>query len=191
MSDISELEQRMTAALDRIRRSVEMPRAPVAADAAPVDVDTDAVDALASQLDEEKTANAQLEERVKALKERQDGNITKLQGRLDRHRSKGEVLDRDLQRLRQTNAELRDINAQLRAALEAGVSEPHLINKAMMAELDALRANRAADASEVDAVLAQLTPMLSGEDDETDDLLRETRDDEPNDESRDDAKGDS
>lgn len=70
-------------------------------------------------------------------------------------------LDGDLQRLRKANDQLRMVVAELRKANEAGVGEPHLINSAMLAELEALRAQRATDASEVHAVLSKLGPLLS------------------------------
>jgi hypothetical protein len=43
------------------------------------------------------------------------------------------------------------------------VSEPHLVNKAMLAELEALRATRSADAAEMDAILEELTPIIERE----------------------------
>jgi hypothetical protein len=70
-------------------------------------------------------------------------------------------LDGDLQRLRKANDELRAANAALREANEVGVGDPHLINKAMLAELEGLRATQAAQASEANAVLAKLTPLLA------------------------------
>jgi hypothetical protein len=38
-----------------------------------------------------------------------------------------------------------------------------LVNKAMLAELEALRATRAADAAEMDAILQELTPIIAQE----------------------------
>lgn len=162
MSNIPELETRITAALDRIRQGVDGmgPATPApASDAAPLG---DAA-SLQAQLDEEKTANAQLEERVRLLKERQDGKLAELESNVDAGRSRAARMDRELQRLRQVNAELRANNSQLREALSQGVSEPHLVNKAMLAELEALRATQAADAAEMDAILAELTPILEKE----------------------------
>ena len=43
---------------------------------------------------------------------------------------------------------------------EEGVGEPHLINKAMMAELEALRAARSADVAEASSIIGALTPLL-------------------------------
>ncbi|KAG1667662.1 hypothetical protein GQR58_018288 [Nymphon striatum] len=167
MSELPQLETRITAALERIRAGLDgLPTAASLADAEPA-VDTsgmaDQIDDLTMKLDEEKTANAQLEERVKLLKERQDGKLAELESNVDAGRARSSRMDRELQRLRQVNAELRDINSQLREALSEGVSEPHLVNKAMLAELDALRATRSADAAEMDAILQELTPIIERE----------------------------
>lgn len=70
-------------------------------------------------------------------------------------------LDKDLQRLRKANDQLREANSALREANEAGVGEPHLINKAMLAELESLRASRATDAAEAKAILSRLEPLLA------------------------------
>lgn len=172
MSELSQLEQRIDAALQRIKTGLDViPTAAPVVEAAPVEqVDTDATDKtvadLTAKLDDEKSANAQLEERVKLLKERQDGKMAELESNVEAGRARAARMDRELQRLRQVNAELRDINSQLREAISDGVSEPHLINKAMLAELEALRATRAADAAEMDAILQELTPIIEQETDD-------------------------
>ena len=167
MSELPQLETRISAALDRIKSGLA-----ARTDAAPeTGLDTgvdsgalqDQVAELSAKLDEEQTANAQLEERVKLLKERQDGKLAELESNVDAGRARSARMDRELQRLRQVNAELRDNNSQLREAVTAGVSEPHLVNKAMLAELEALRATRAADAAEMDAILEELTPIIERE----------------------------
>ena len=163
MSDISILEGRITAALDRIRRGVEwMDELAAAAPASPADAASHEALSLRSRLEEERTVNAQLEERVRALKERQDGRVAQLEAEVAENRVRLSEVDEDMQRLRQANAELRDIGAQLRVALAEGVAEPQLINRAMLAELEALRAARAADLAEVNAVIAELRPLVGG-----------------------------
>lgn len=163
MSDISILEGRITAALDRIRRGVEwMDELAASAPALPIDAPDQGAAALRARLEEERTVNAQLEERVRALKERQDGRLAHLEAEVAENRARLTGLDEDLQRLRQTNAELRDMAAQLREALAEGVTEPQLINRAMLAELEALRAARTVDLAEVNAVIAELRPFLGG-----------------------------
>lgn len=163
MDDLPELETRITAALDRIRAGVDGLSVPAPAAPAEPAGDPAEVAALQTRLDEEQTANAQLEERVKLLKERQDGKLAELESNVEAGRARAARMDRELQRLRQVNAELRDINNQLREALTQGVSEPHLVNKAMLAELESLRATRAADAAEMDAILEELTPIIERE----------------------------
>lgn len=164
MDSISEFETRIATALDRIRKGIDDVASSRADAGAPQQAETaEDVQALRSRLDDEKTANAQLEERVKILKERQDDKINSLTNRVSKWRKRSVVMERELQQLRQVNAELRDINDQLRQSAQAGVSEPHLINKAMLAELEALRANRAADAAEMDAILEELRPILEEE----------------------------
>ena len=168
MIELPQLETRITAALDRIKTGLGVlsTLAP-----APEDngdgVQTEALDAqvaeLGSKLDEEQTANAQLEDRVKRLRERQDGKLAKLESSVSTARASATRMDRELQHLRQVNAELRDINVQLRVAVSAGVSEPQLVNKAMLVELEALRATRAADAAEMDSILQELTPIIKQE----------------------------
>lgn len=70
-------------------------------------------------------------------------------------------LDMDVQRVRQSNDQLRLVNAGLRKANQENVGEPHLINKAMLAELEGLRASRATDAAEASAVLSKLETLLA------------------------------
>lgn len=163
MTDISELEARIVAGLDRIRAGLEGLTTPSAMAPEPDMADAAELEALRRQLDDERTANAQLEERVKALKARQDGKLADLESQLDQARSRASRMDRELQRLRQVNAELRDINGQLREAVAREVSEPHLVNKAMLAELEALRATRAADIAELDAVMGELATIVKEE----------------------------
>ncbi len=158
MSDISELEGRITAALDRIGQGLERLSKP--ADDGMAEADAEELTQLRSALDDEKTANAQLEERVKAIKEKQDSTVASLTEEVERlHGLLGEE-EAGLARLRKVNAELRANNEALRAAISDGVAEPHLVNKSMMAELEALRAAQAADRSELDAVLGELAPLV-------------------------------
>lgn len=120
-------------------------------------IDPAEVEALREALEDEKMANAQLEERLRAVKTRQsDGTPAAaspdLLGRLDS----------ELQRLRRANDALLEASASLREANAQGLTDPQLINAAMLAELEAMRAARATDAAEAEAVLGTLTPMLEG-----------------------------
>lgn len=148
MSDISVLESRITAALDRIRQGVEARNAPVQPD-----------DDLTAELDAERAANAELVQRVRQLKERQDTQVASLTGRVETQRAQMMRLDEELQRLRASNTQLREMNAQLREAVTEGVS-PELLDEAITAEVEALQAQRSSEAAEIDAILAELKPLI-------------------------------
>ncbi|MCO4846461.1 MAG: hypothetical protein KC448_00630 [Yoonia sp.] len=155
MSDIAALEGRITAALDRIREGVARQSAPVAVQAPTADTD-----ALRMQLDEERTANAQLEERLRRLKDHQDGAISDLEGRAASHAAILAGMEAEVQRLRASNADLRDMTAQLRSAAADGATSPELINRATIAEIEALQAQRTSEAAEMDAIVSSLKPLI-------------------------------
>lgn len=71
------------------------------------------------------------------------------------------ALDEELQTLRASNDKLRQSNNALRDANAAGVGDPELINNGLLAEVEGLRAARATDQAEVNAVLARLGPLLA------------------------------
>lgn len=151
MNDIEELQRRITAAMDRVAYGLEQLSGAASGDVAEV----------TRALEDEKLANAQLSERMRVLTDRQEQELGALKEATETTASRTQELDLELQRLRKANAELRQSNQALRAANEAGVGEPHLINKSMMAELEALRAIRAADVSETNVIIDALTPLVS------------------------------
>lgn len=153
MSQIDELQARITAALDRIAQGLETRPAAAA--------DPEEASKLREQLEEERLANAQLQERIRALH-------AKLEAAEGAQAETLRKLDADLQALRKANGQLRNNNQALREAHAAGVADPHLINKAMMAELEGLRAARGADRGEVEALLGSLGQILAEAGAETD-----------------------
>lgn len=196
MSQIEELQSRMSRALDRIAKGVEAlsaapPPAPVpepqpeAAPGPAPAVDTGWAEAaeeaaaeaaaeiarLRDALDEEKMANSQLEERVKTLRFRLEEaqaapaapavSDAALMERVEAQRESMAALDAEMQRLKTANDMLRKTCEEMRSALQDNVGEPHLVNKAMLAELEALRAARAAEEAEIRAVLGAMAPLLS------------------------------
>lgn len=148
MSDLSELEGRITAALERVGRGVEAlskePGAPA--------VDEAQVTRLKEALEAEKTANDQLEERLRAVRDKHEAELSGLGARA----SEAEA---EVERLRKVNAKLRQANRALRAANAEGLGDASLINDAMAAELEALRALRDSDRAELDGLIAELTPL--------------------------------
>ncbi len=149
MTDIDELQRRITAAMDRVATGLGQLNS-AGGDSA----------GMQQALDDEKTANAQLQERIKTLTARQETELAELRAQADEAKGQMAQLDADLQRLRKANGQLRQSNQALREANEAGVGEPHLINKAMLAELESLRAARAADVAEASSIINALTPLL-------------------------------
>ncbi|MEP4195425.1 MAG: hypothetical protein ABJL99_07280 [Aliishimia sp.] len=153
MSDIEQLHQRINAAMDRVAYGLTQLD----------NTNSGEADALRAQLDEEKTVNAQLEERVQALKEKQASDHETAVATAQEISGKVETLDLELQKLRETNDKLRQANQALRDANEAGVGEPHLINASVLAELEALRAARGVERAEVEAILSALMPILNSQ----------------------------
>lgn len=151
MSDIDELQRRITAAMDRVAGGLDQLGANSGGDTA----------ALEQAYEDEKLANAQLSERVRLLKQRQDDELAAMKSSAEGATARMVKLDLEIQRARKANDSLRASNQALREANEAGVAEPHLINKAMMAELEALRAARAVDVSETTAIIDVLTPLIN------------------------------
>jgi chromosome segregation ATPase len=149
--EISELERRISSAIDRIGAAVTG----LSAGGGP-----DLAEALAA----EREANAQLEARVAAIKERQETKVAGLEAEVRQLRAA--LLDRDgqLQRMREVNAGLRESNAALREANAAGLADAALVNSAMEAEVAALRETAEARRAEIDAVLARLEPLIEERD---------------------------
>ncbi len=152
MSDIAELERRIAAALDRAAQAMD--RLSVASD------DGEDAKALAAELEAERMANAQLEERVRAIKEKQDGRMMELERDVARLRDVVEARDETLQQMRAVNEDLRKSNAALREANAQGLADAGLVNEAMESELQSMRAARAADKADLDDVLASLNSVL-------------------------------
>ena len=66
-----------------------------------------------------------------------------------------------MQRLRAVNSQLEDNNRALREACATGQVDAALINKAMLTELESMRAARAAEQAEAGAALAALQPLVA------------------------------
>lgn len=115
---------------------------------------------LRAQLDAERATTAQLQERLRQMRDR-DGGQQGQQDRTDRLTRQLDVQGLELQRMRRTTIGLRDQLRQLREAAAAGVAEPSLINKAMLTELEALRATRLTEMAELDEIASALDDHLT------------------------------
>lgn len=154
LEEIDAFQQRINAALDRLGHGLET----LSSGAAP----SSELDELRQALEDEKTANSQLEERLKAQAAKRTALEEEIEALREQNAESASRLDSELQSLRRANRQLRDNNTALREANTTGVGEPHLINKSMMAELEALRAERNADRAETSAILASLTAAIDG-----------------------------
>jgi chromosome segregation ATPase len=146
MSDLAELEQRIRAALERIDAGIERlpPPAPVG--------QAEEIARLEALLEVERVARAEAEASVEALGEDDP--------ELDRLRRQVEALGTDNQRLRATVASLRE---ELRRMAEEAPVDGAGINPALMAELEALRAERASETLEMADILAELNRIVGAQ----------------------------
>lgn len=141
MQDITELERRITAALERIGRGVESLSAavPMPSDNPTAMLPESDFAALNEKLDEERMLNAQLQERLRAVHQKEEAEKTALTAQIA-------ALTAEL-------SELRDL-------AENSVIEPEYINQSLQSELDALRAARASEAEELSEIIAALNPLI-------------------------------
>lgn len=166
MSELDEYQRRITAAMDRVAKGLD--RLSSAAPAPDAD--------LEQALEDERLANAQLGERLKGLKESHAAELAALREQIDASGARMEQLDLDVQRLRQANDQLSDACQKLREANAEGLADPKLIDTALVAELESLRATRNIEMAEIDAVLSALAPLV--EEAEVDDLAPSAQEEE-------------
>ena len=138
MSELKDLENRLDAAMDRVEAGIGA-------------LDTSGGDNSAELV-------AELEAAIKAK--------DALEASLSEQQSKLENLDGELQRLREVNRQLEDNNRALREACETGQVDAALINKAMLTELESMRAQSSSEQAEAEAALASLDALVAsvGED---------------------------
>lgn len=165
MNEIAELERRITAALDRIAHGIEA-RAGEAQGigaaslftATPEGASASAeVEALEQQLEAERATNAQLTERVRAIKEKQETIVAGLEKSVRRLTEELEAAQTELHRQKRAAQDLIEAN---RALEQAGGGDAGAINNAMQAEIEALRAARSAERAELAGILAELKPLI-------------------------------
>lgn len=146
MTDVTELEQRIITALDRIAYSADQ------ITSAPAAPDADMVE----ELEIERDTNARLVESGQQNLAR----IERLETRVSRMTDRLEFMDGENKRLQAVMAALRDTNKQLRAANAENTGAGDVINSDLEAENDALNASRVADLAELDDILGQIEPLV-------------------------------
>ncbi|MCI2392888.1 hypothetical protein [Aliiroseovarius sediminis] len=154
MNDISELETRITTALERISvgLSTLSPQTPGA---------EDDIARLTAALEEERTAKHQLADRMNEVQEGHATELDALRAELERLTAQLATDEVVITRLRQANADLRENNDALRKAIDDGAVDADLVNSAMAAELEGVRVAQTADRAELDAVLGELGHLIA------------------------------
>lgn len=158
--------------VENLKEQLAAVPAPAEVEQPPAEPDNGALEALREELDDEKIANAQLQDRLETLTARLNEASQAAQAAADAGEQTGEEqsgggqealadLDAKLQDLQKSNAALEETIVALREANAQGVGEPELINQAMKAELENLRAARAVETAETNAVLAAMEPLLA------------------------------
>lgn len=158
MSSIDDLQQRISSALARIGQGIEGLQANA------VD-QTPEIDALKQELGDEKLASEQLNERLRLVNQ-------KLENQTDRAEQAEKARDdamlrfeADLQALRNTCDELRTSNEALRAANEQHLADPGQIGGSLRAELESLKAERAAERTEIETIMSELSQAVAASED--------------------------
>jgi len=150
-AEIVALEQRITTAFNRINGAL----------GGLGNGDDTEIAELSSALEDERARNAQLEERLKVLNERQEGAMHELEERVIGFGKRSADQQRELAQLRELCNKLRENNDLLRKSNAEGGGDVGLINSGMQAEIDMLRAQLNADRAELDAILAELRPAIA------------------------------
>ena len=175
MSDLATVEKRLSDALERIARQIEKGASAAKPakggvfglgarpDAGPDPEQVAVVSSLREALEKERAANAQLNERVQQVKQRQETTIAQLERRLARLTEQLDLQSLEMLRLKKANAKLIEANAGLRDAQVESFPDATLINKSISAELEALQAERRAEMAEMEEILAELKPLLAAE----------------------------
>ena len=164
MQDLVELERRITAALERLARSVDLVELPaVLPEPEPVpEPEADAASDTGPGLPEQERSTLELmRERLGAAREREVALRAEYESRIEKLTRQLDVQGTELQRMRKTAISLRDELKRLREAEMGGQGDPALINRAMLTELDALRATRLTEMAELDELMAALDDHLT------------------------------
>lgn len=144
MSEISDLEGRLVAAMARIRGAVDARENSKASES-----DTlGAVEAKLSVLEAERDAALMAADTSKSA--------------LEVAESKLQTAQAELAELRDTVGKLQSVNAELRDAANDGSIDADAINSALAADLAALQSARAEELKQVEALLAQIMPSREG-----------------------------
>ena len=164
MEQIVDLEQRISAALERLRLGLERldrdepgrHRENEGDDGAKAAADAE----LSTRLADELAASAQLVAGLQQQHQADRADQRALSGEIDRLTRLLDQQGLELNRMRHHVIQLREHLRQTREAAASGVVEASLINRALITEVDALAASRSAELAELDELLAELAPFV-------------------------------
>ena len=131
--------------------------------AAAPDADSSELAELRAALAAERANSAALVDRIRTLKGLDQRQQTAAQARIDQLTKQLDVQGLELNRLRKSMIQLREALRVLREGAEGGTVDAAMINKAMMAEMEALRAARSSESAELDSIIAELATLVGEE----------------------------
>lgn len=166
MSQIDEHERRLAAALARIGAAAErLAEAPPDGMASAAEAPDSAAEVeaarLARMLEDARAETAEVQRRMETARDRQAATVATLEARIAALTQQIDSQGIEMQRLRMVNVQLREALRALRESLAGGVAEPAQFNRALQAEVEALRTARAIEIAELDTLLAALEPHLT------------------------------
>ena len=178
MQDLAELERRIAAALHRIGEGIEQVTLPAASPSEPQDeeeiatasADAERIQQLQDALSAERHTVAELREQLEAQAEQAQlapaaayEDRAELLARIEKMTAQLDVQGLEIHRMRKTVVQLRENLRGLRRAQTANLADPEQINRAMLAELEAIRVTRLSEVAEMDEILTELTPLIKEE----------------------------
>ena len=170
MKDITQIEARLDAALDRIAVRLAAPpghdtpeaaqdssddSAPATATPAEAAPTPEDVARLEEALEAERATNAQLEERVRTIRARDEQQIASLESESERMRARAAASEDEAARLRALTERLIESNRTLR-----GSCSPDTVTAAENTEHASLAALRDSDRAEIDALIGEIAPLV-------------------------------
>lgn len=172
MQNIAELERRISAALQRIGDGIEGLAAPSPeAEAPPAtlsDIDSTAMARLQAELEAERRQTDVLRAQLAAARTSQPAPVpaapvisdAEAAARIEKMTKQLDVQGLELHRMRKTVVQLRENLRGMRRAQTANLADPEQINRAMAAELEAMRVARLSEVAELDEIMAELDPLI-------------------------------
>ena len=161
MSDIEDLEARIAGALERIRAGVENLSAVPAEAVEPEGESLEArVEQLTAMLEDEQRNATTAQAKLDAIMLKSGSATEALETRIATLTAELDGLEQENAQLREAVNELQGVNATLRDSAATGVTEPEAINQSLIADLKAMQTSRASEIRDMEAILADLAPIL-------------------------------